>query len=198
MSIFGIDLLVFPGHCSHLLQPFDVSVASPLKVEFKKALLNYDFVFDENGFIKRRTKKTNQELRQMILSCLIEAVEKSCTTHNISAGFSLAGLAPLDPEAPLKSEFAMDNKDNQSIYKIKENIVNNQYLNKEKEAISKLFQSEKGREPIDNELDASITDLRILVGSLHKSSVSDGKLLSTIPDFLIENDDGITRYSLET
>lgn len=54
LTIFGIDLLVFPGHCSHLLQLFDVAVAGPLKVEFKKSLLNCDFEILEGGFVRHR------------------------------------------------------------------------------------------------------------------------------------------------
>lgn len=45
-DLFYIDLLVLPGHCSHLLQPFDITVASALKTAFKKALLDYEFDFN--------------------------------------------------------------------------------------------------------------------------------------------------------
>ena len=38
LDFFGVDLLILPGHTSHLLQPFDVSVASPLKASFKSSL----------------------------------------------------------------------------------------------------------------------------------------------------------------
>lgn len=54
LATFGIDLLVFPGHCSRLLQLFSVSVASLLKTEHKKALVIFDFAFDDGGFIKKR------------------------------------------------------------------------------------------------------------------------------------------------
>jgi hypothetical protein len=37
-SIWNIDVLILPSHSSHLIQPFDVAVASPAKVEFKKEL----------------------------------------------------------------------------------------------------------------------------------------------------------------
>jgi hypothetical protein len=31
----GIDVLILPPHSTHIMQPFDVSLASPLKVGFK-------------------------------------------------------------------------------------------------------------------------------------------------------------------
>ncbi|EAX68197.1 DDE superfamily endonuclease containing protein [Trichomonas vaginalis G3] len=36
LSAFNIELLVLPGHTSHILQPLDVGIFSPLKAQFKK------------------------------------------------------------------------------------------------------------------------------------------------------------------
>ena len=59
LDYFGIDILVLPGHTSHLLQPFDVSVAASLKTEFKKLMQQYKISFNvEDGtiFVKQKLK----------------------------------------------------------------------------------------------------------------------------------------------
>jgi hypothetical protein len=38
LHLFNIELLVLPGHSTHVLQPFDRAVASPLKTTLKEAL----------------------------------------------------------------------------------------------------------------------------------------------------------------
>ena len=52
-DIYGIDILVFPGHTSHLLQPFDVSIASPLKTAYQRRLSRNNL--DDNR--RKRMKK---------------------------------------------------------------------------------------------------------------------------------------------
>lgn len=41
LSMFGILLLVFPGHTSHVLQPFDVGIAAALKTRYSKLLQKF-------------------------------------------------------------------------------------------------------------------------------------------------------------
>ena len=41
--LFNVDVVTFPGRCSHLLQMFDVGIASALKQEFKKELSSARF-----------------------------------------------------------------------------------------------------------------------------------------------------------
>lgn len=48
-NIFIIDLLVLPGHCTHILQPFDVAVAGPLKTYLKIELSKIDFQIEWDG-----------------------------------------------------------------------------------------------------------------------------------------------------
>ena len=39
LYLFNIDLLILPSHSIHLLQPFGIAVASPLKAYFKDDLI---------------------------------------------------------------------------------------------------------------------------------------------------------------
>lgn len=48
-NIFIIDLLVLPGHCTHIPQPFDVAVAGPLKTYLKIELSKIDFQIEWDG-----------------------------------------------------------------------------------------------------------------------------------------------------
>ena len=40
MHMYNIIVIIFPSHSSHVFQPFDVSLASPLKVSYEKMLLH--------------------------------------------------------------------------------------------------------------------------------------------------------------
>lgn len=56
--MFYIDLLVLPGHCSHLLHHFDITAVSALKTSLKMASLEYEFDFSAIGCTYSQTKKT--------------------------------------------------------------------------------------------------------------------------------------------
>lgn len=135
----------------------------------------------------------------MILSCLLEAVDRSCSSINIGSGFESSGIVPVNIEKPLSSTYAMTNHENQTIYNTnpRENIINNHFLNQNKNVITKLFMAETGREPLPEELDTDISKIRDLVSSFHRNSVDHDKLLSKIPDFLIEDFSNIMRNKIE-
>lgn len=60
LYLFNIDLLLLPSHSSHILQPFDICVASSLKSFFKEELVadNCD-IFMNGGYL---VKQTSQQL----------------------------------------------------------------------------------------------------------------------------------------
>ena len=102
---FGIDILILPGHTSHMLQPFDVAVASSLKTEFKKNLIAYEFDGNQVGIDGE--KMNMAEVRKMLVICMIDALRKSGTLANIKKGFAKAGIVPLNRNIPLSSIFAV-------------------------------------------------------------------------------------------
>ena len=95
-DLFGIDILILPGHTSHLLQPFDVSLASSLKTEYKKQIENYDKVLDKTGLLKDNGKYNMGEIRKMMITCLINALKKAGTPSVIKSGFRASGIFPLE------------------------------------------------------------------------------------------------------
>jgi hypothetical protein len=100
----NVDLLILPGHTSHVLQPFDISIASPLKREFKEALIRESLPTIEdliNGDPHVLKKATSAMLRKRLVESFLTALNRSCTFKNIRSGFRAAGLFPLDPSVPL-------------------------------------------------------------------------------------------------
>ena len=104
-DLFNVDLLILPGHTSHLLQPFDVSVASPLKIAFKTAL---DAKLREFEKIEFKKGEKTSKLRFIIICAFLDALQKSTTRTNIISGFEKSGFIPFNPNSPLSSVFAMN------------------------------------------------------------------------------------------
>ena len=81
----SIDLLILPPHCSHVLQPLDISIFAPLKralAEETDAICRLD-----SGRISR------VEWTEMY----IRARERAFTSKNILSGWKGAGLMPPSP-----------------------------------------------------------------------------------------------------
>lgn len=82
----GIYLLCLPSHCTHILQPLDISVFKSLKSNFNKVCR--DFLFKNPG------KKV---LSEDIASLLSLTWPQAMTPVNIMKGFKQCGIFPLDP-----------------------------------------------------------------------------------------------------
>jgi hypothetical protein len=80
-----IDLLVLPPHCSHILQPLDVSIFAPLK---RALAIETDSVARLDPGRVARTEWTQMYIR---------AREKAFTSGNIVSGWKATGLQPLSP-----------------------------------------------------------------------------------------------------
>jgi hypothetical protein len=101
-SIWKIDVVILPSHTSHLVQPFDVAVASPLKTEFKKEI---DKCIHEKLETDPEKREKSMKLREKLVRSFIDALRRSATPSNIKAGFSATGICPCDPNVPLSSQF---------------------------------------------------------------------------------------------
>lgn len=85
----GIDLLIMPPHCSHLLQPLDVGVFSA----FKRAHAN------ETDAVSRHSSQRISRVEWMQM--FIRARRKAITSANVLSGWRGAGLVPSDPKKVL-------------------------------------------------------------------------------------------------
>lgn len=99
LSLFGIILLVLPGHTNHVLQPFDVGLASPLKTAFAKYLLNNKLDIEEESILMKNTiHMTSKDTRNMMLTCFRQALDEITTCSNIQSSFQADWIAPVDKE----------------------------------------------------------------------------------------------------
>lgn len=81
----AIDLLILPPHCSHILQPLDLSIFSPLK---RALAAETDAVVRLDAGRVSRVERTQMYIR---------AREKAFTAANIKSGWRNTGLEPLSP-----------------------------------------------------------------------------------------------------
>lgn len=81
----AIDLLILPPHCSHVLQPLDVGVFSPLK---RALAVETDVVSRLDSGRLKRVEWTEMYIR---------ARQRALTVSNIKSGWRATGLGPLSP-----------------------------------------------------------------------------------------------------
>jgi hypothetical protein len=86
----NISVIVFPSHCTHVLQPLDVGIFQNFKRSFKARLQAY--------------LKEHQDIKKNKIAEFIKvAREKAFTKNCITRAFRDAGIWPLNPEAVLSS-----------------------------------------------------------------------------------------------
>lgn len=79
--------VTFPSHCTHLLQPLDVSIFGPLKGSWNRGLRDH---LKTCGY-----KPTKKDFFQIFQS----AMQESVTERNIVSGFYKSGIYPLNRNA---------------------------------------------------------------------------------------------------
>lgn len=98
----GIDVLTLPGHCSHILQPFDVGIASPLKAAMRREIMKYEALIRAGGL---QGMSAVGMKRLSLVSSFLEALCRSLTPANSSNAFARCGITPVNPMIPLNSPF---------------------------------------------------------------------------------------------
>jgi 4-hydroxybenzoate polyprenyltransferase len=96
--LHNIYLLFLPPHSSHVLQPLDLSIFSPLKRWFKK----------EMGFLSYITDSTPIG-KENFLQCYRKARIQTLTSKNIISGWQATGLWPKCMTKPLLSPLLLEN-----------------------------------------------------------------------------------------
>lgn len=89
---------ILPPHTSHVLQPLDLSVFSPLKHYYRKQV----------GFLSLLTDSSPVG-KQNFLSCYQRARELALTASNIKGGWKATGLWPVSVAKPLLSPLLLEN-----------------------------------------------------------------------------------------
>jgi hypothetical protein len=106
LHVGGVDVLVLPAHCTHVLQIFDVSIAGALKILL--AQFCEQLILTEDEFhiltITEITPESMGEKRRFILEAFLKAWSRAADVSNIEAGFLKCGIYPVNPEEPLKNK----------------------------------------------------------------------------------------------
>lgn len=90
----GLSIVTFPPHCSHRLQPLDVSVYGPMKKFYNKAVNEWN--------VSHAGKRiTIYDLP----SCFTRAFYQGLTYSNIVEGFRKSGVWPLNSDAFTEADF---------------------------------------------------------------------------------------------
>ena len=96
-----IYLTYLPAHSSHVLQPLDLSVFSPIKTIYKQQLALL-------GHIDTDTETTPHN-KQRFLSCYNAARKKALESKTVQSGWKATGLWPVNIAKPLMSPLLVSN-----------------------------------------------------------------------------------------
>ena len=105
LNSFGIDVLTFPGHSTHVLQPFDVGIAGVFKGELLKQMQR------SGDRLSARVGPPTTAVglkRWCLVSSCIEALQRSLTRNNCHAAFRATGIYPFSPQRPLASHLILE------------------------------------------------------------------------------------------
>lgn len=98
----GIDVLTFPGHCTHVMQPFDVAVAAPLKAALRKNIEKIQRKMATGSFwgwtqaaVKRYT----------LVASFLDAFHKAVTPLNAASSFEATGIVPVNAFRVLNNRY---------------------------------------------------------------------------------------------
>ena len=100
LRAYDIKLITLPGHVTHIMQLFDVGLASPLKNLYSQILK--DYIKLRHGLIEGNMTAT---LRRISVEAIIEAWNKVATIKNIQSSAKAVGLYPYDPTVPLNHQY---------------------------------------------------------------------------------------------
>ena len=180
--LFNIDLLLLPPHRSHIIQPFDVSMASPLKNAFARCF--YSAIAQARDS-KQSKLLSAKEIRNAMIGSFLDSIHIGGTPTNIMNGFKASGIYPFNPNEPLASPYCTD-------YNVNDINFNNFWINSEDYLIT-LFEKENGRKPTSADFQI---DFNIISHAIYNSSIATGRGLSKLPDILYEESGIIRRITL--
>ena len=100
---FRVEVLILPSHTTHVLQMFDVGLASPLKKKFTERFRKLLSEFDENDFQSFAAK-----VRLAAITAFVDAWRSVCTPSNCASAARATGTFPVSVNEVEKSPFVRD------------------------------------------------------------------------------------------
>jgi hypothetical protein len=115
----GIDVLVLPAHCTHILQAFDVGLASPLKTRLIEFCEQTNFILNENNVLELSESLLSLrwlgEKRRLLFQAFLWAWDEIASMKNITSAFITVGMVPLNPQSPLANPATRQSKSDDSL-----------------------------------------------------------------------------------
>jgi hypothetical protein len=105
-ALFNVDVLILPGHTTHVLQALDVGVNSPLKVKFKELLAQGINEFIE--WVNQGNPSKADTLRCRMVEAFLNAFHAVTTPGNLYSAFAATGFVPFNPIRAQESPFVAD------------------------------------------------------------------------------------------
>jgi hypothetical protein len=92
----NIHLLFLPPRASHVLQPLDLSIFSPLKATYRRSISDLALMTDSAPIGKR-----------LFLRCYSKARGDAIMERNVRSGWKASGLWPINLDKPLMSRLLL-------------------------------------------------------------------------------------------
>ena len=167
--LHNVSVLVLPAHTTHLLQAFDVLLASFLKSNFKRFLIEEK---QTQKFLRDKITKAAYN-RLILVRSFIRVWRCTATPEFCSRSFEVVGVFPLNPFRVLESPFVT----NEKIVNDDVHGINNQ-VTTTPETISSLFAQLKGEQMPQLTQDWNHQSFDQLIIWMMNQSPEGGKLLS--------------------
>ena len=103
LKLYGIEVLILPGHCTHVLQLFDVGLAAPLKDKFTNNLLRA--LKDPRMYVYNAM---SENIRRIVVEAFMNAWASTCTATNVASAARITGIHPVNRNAPRETGFLKD------------------------------------------------------------------------------------------
>ena len=105
-----IDVVIFPSHCTHVIQLFDVAIAAPLKSKFsscfRKVLIQKQ---EQNETLPENDRMPNAAVfRYAAVWAFVDCYRSTATTLTCMSGARKTGIFPFNPNEVTSSPFVRD------------------------------------------------------------------------------------------
>jgi hypothetical protein len=187
------QLLTIPGHISHVIQAFDLTVAGPLKGYFADKLAEALLPSIEelrNGIPNIEKGINAGVLRRKFVEAFLDAHSKATTYSNITAGFRTAGMVPLDPSLPITNP-RIPRRPN-IIEGVRRIGTASSNLLTDIDNLNKLYVKVQKEQPNI----AIVPSIGAIVEKILDSNLTDGILLSKLPDLFEDEGNFVHRVRL--
>ena len=102
---FNIDVLTFPGHCTHIIRLYDVGIAAQMKGQLLREIRRCE----QEIRLGRLTAPSQVGLRRLVLvRSFIESIRRTVTPVTARTAFRITGICPVAAEVPLMSHLLLD------------------------------------------------------------------------------------------